>query len=293
MRWATALGIAVAAVLAVAGPTPVGASTRVPTRTTFSYGTAALQTVTVYRPTTPTGPSVVLVHGGGFRSSAGEARKLAIYADNLAADGDTVFVVNYRTDAGGVGIAGQVADVVAGTQWTLAHAAGFGARPDRLTIIGGSSGGLLAEDATLQLDAAAPGTVKAVISLSGTQDFATAFSYWLAIPGPAAQLHVTNLADVLGCTYVRINHVRTYTCPMAVETRYSPDLQVVAADCPAQWLILNGDNEEQPVAQARAMADALTAAGCQDSLDIFHDSAHAFDYWFTVLNQLQATIAAT
>jgi acetyl esterase/lipase len=293
-RSAVRRAVALVTLVVLIGSTanPAAASTGRTTKTVYSYGSDALQTVTVYRPTAVNGDSVVLVHGGGFRSSAGDASKLATEADSLAAFGDTVFVVNYRDDTGGVGIADQVADVVAGTEWSVAHAAGFGADPATLSVVGGSSGGLLAADAAEQLDASSPGAVRSVVTLSGTMDFATAFSYWQSLTGPLAQLHLTNLSTVLGCTVVSHKHVKTYTCPSATEVRYSPDQQVTGTDCPTHWLILNGLTEEQPTSQAVGMDDALAGAGCAHTLDLFADSAHAFDYWSVVLSQVQGTIAA-
>jgi acetyl esterase/lipase len=251
-----------------------------------SYGSDPLQTVGVYRSTAPNGASVVLVHGGGFRSSAHDALGLATNAHNLTADGDTVFVVNYRSDTDGVGIAGQTADVVSGTQWVIANAASFGAKPSDLTVIGGSSGGLLTGDAVEDLNDIHPGTVNTVITLSGTEDFATALAYWSTYPGPEGKQHMKDLTGTLGCPKSGVG------CSAALENEYSPDRQASSTNCAAQWIIFNGNAESQPTSQAMAMDNALIAARCPQTLDIFPDTAHAFDYWNTVLPQIQAAIKA-
>ena len=260
--------------------------------TTFHYGADPLQTVTVYTGPRPNGAAVVLVHGGGFTSSAKEALQLSTNARSLVSFGDTVFVVNYRDDGGGLGIADQVADVVAGVEWTIADAPEVGADPADVSIIGGSSGGLLAEDAAEQLDTAAPGTVHAVVSLSGTADFATAIAYWSGLGGSLAAQHLKGLVATLGCTVTKKKHVATYSCPSALESAYSPDQQVTPTDCAAHWLILNGMTEEQPTSQAVAMDDALVAQGCPETLDLFPDSAHGYDYWTNRLHEIQSVITA-
>ena len=284
-------GMALLGSLAAMGSTSASASPAVARNAIYSYGAGTLQTVTVYSPKVANGASVVLIHGGGFRSSAGDALHLAIEAITLVAYGDSVFVVNYRNDRGGVGIADQVADVVSGSDWVLANAASFGANPSALTMIGGSSGGLIAADAAELLNTASNGTVKTVITLSGPMDFGSIFSYWLPQGSPLAQLHRTDLSTVLGCTLTRHKHVRTYTCPTALEDQYSPDQQITSANCPNSWIIFNGLSEEQPTSQATAMDDALAAAGCTHSLNLFAGSAHAFDYWSVVKGQIQAAIA--
>ena len=117
------LGAVAAAPSAVAAPADrsaraAHATAARTTRTALTYGPAALQTVTAFSGPDPNGRTVVLVHGGGFRSSAGDTSHLATNADSLVALGDTVFDVNYRSDVDGVGVADQVADVVAGIELT-------------------------------------------------------------------------------------------------------------------------------------------------------------------------------
>jgi len=75
------------------------------------------------------------------------------------------------------------------------------------------------------------------------------------------------------------------TARQALEAQYSPDLQVTSSNCPAQWLIVNGTDEIQPTSQAVALDDALVAQGCPQTLDIFPDTAHSFDYWTVELRR--------
>jgi acetyl esterase/lipase len=279
--------VAVATVLWV-GPAAHGQSARpAKAKAVYTYGSDSLQTVTVYSPKKPNGASVVLIHGGGFRSSAHDASSLASNANSLTAYGDTVFIVNYRNDIDGVGIADQVADVVDGTDWVVDHAAGFGADPSDLTMIGGSSGGLLTGAAAEDLNSTHPGTVKTVITLSGTEDFANALSYWSTYPGPEGKQHMKDLTGTLGCPKSGVG------CSPSLESAYSPDRHVSSGTCTDQWIIFNGNDEVQPTSQATDMDDALAVAGCPHTLDIFPDTAHAFDYWSVALSQIQSAIQAS
>jgi acetyl esterase/lipase len=101
----------------------------------------------IYRPASP-GPwhALVDVHGGAWTNFD---RRIDAYPDTgLAAAGLVVVAVDFR-----MGPAHRyptaVADVVAAIRWTKAHAAELGARPDRVGIVGGSSGGHLAALAAL------------------------------------------------------------------------------------------------------------------------------------------------
>jgi acetyl esterase/lipase len=129
--------------------------------TIVNYGVDPLQTVTVYAAITPRSPMVVLIHGGGFRSSAGDAAHLATKAHSLVNAGFAVFTVNYRDDRTSGAFPNQVVDVLAGTRWAIANAAMYNADPARTTILGGSSGGTLAALAAESLGS----TVRHVIPL--------------------------------------------------------------------------------------------------------------------------------
>jgi acetyl esterase/lipase len=245
----------------------------------LSYGTDPLQTVAAWTAPAAGAPVVVLVHGGGFRSSAGDARKLSLDATQLANDGFAVFDVNYRSDsATQTAFPNEVADVVAGTQWAVAHAATYNGDPTDVNLIGGSAGGTLVGDAA----EAMPGQIHSVASLSGTNDLGAALTYWESVAGPTGSLHVKNITRALGCS--------TKTCTAAIEAPWSPARSVTPADCPARWLVLNENAEEQPVAQADALTAALQAAGCTVTETILTGSKHAYDYWASVRTTIELEI---
>ena len=271
--------LAGAVLLAAVGLSLVGtgaASARQPP--VLSYGADPLQTVEAWAAPGTDQPVVVIVHGGGFRSSAGDARKLALQATQLSNAGFAVFDVNYRTDsASQPAFPDEVTDVVDGTEWAIAHAADYHGNPADVNLIGGSAGGTIAADAAELL----PGQVHAVVSLSGTNDLATALAYWTQTPGKTGKLHVKNITQALGCT------AAACAAPAAA---WSPATRVTSADCPAHWLVLNERSEEQPVPQADELTAALGAAGCTVTEDVMDGTQHAYDYWSKAFPAIVSTL---
>jgi acetyl esterase/lipase len=94
-----------------------------------------------YRPIgAPPGHLLVDVHGGAWTYFD---RTVDAYFDRaLASAGLTVVALDFRMGSAHP-FEAAVADVVGGIRWAKAHAAELGARPDRVGLIGGSSGGHL------------------------------------------------------------------------------------------------------------------------------------------------------
>jgi acetyl esterase/lipase len=97
----------------------------------------------IYRPTADAPPAsvVVDVHGGAWSSldrTAGE-----VYAKALARRGHVVVSIDYRQGPDHKHPAAS-ADVAAALRWAKLHAAAFGVSPERVGVIGSSSGGHLA-----------------------------------------------------------------------------------------------------------------------------------------------------
>ncbi len=103
-----------------------------------------------YRPVgAPPGHLLVDVHGGAWTYFD---RTADAYFDRaLASAGLTVVALDFRMGSAHP-FEAAVADVVGGIRWAKAHAAELGARPDRVGLVGGSSGGHL-----LMLAALMPG----------------------------------------------------------------------------------------------------------------------------------------
>ena len=277
-----ALVVLVAAVVAIS----VSMTNASSTYTTLNYGSGVDQFENVYASKTPNSPVVLIVHGGGWNSSptANLEGKAAL---PLRAAGFTVFTVNYDDDSTQPAFPTEINDIVAATQYAEAHAAQYNGNPSEINYLGGSSGAQLAAYAAEELNSTSAGAIKSVATLSGPFDFPSLISYWSSVPpGNNAPLHLSNETTALGCVSVA-------TCSTAVEQKWSPDDNVTSQDCSTAWLIVNGNNELMPVAQANSMTAALKSAKCANVTEnIFADSKHAFDYWTpikpTVISFFQA-----
>jgi acetyl esterase/lipase len=103
----------------------------------------------IYRPKQVAGPLPVLVdvHGGAWRYFD---RRADAYIDRgLAAGGAAVVALDFR-QAPAARWPTAVADVVAGIRWVKANAARLDLSPDRVGLVGGSSGGHLLMCAALR-----------------------------------------------------------------------------------------------------------------------------------------------
>jgi acetyl esterase/lipase len=103
----------------------------------------------VYRPVDAGGacPALVDVHGGAWTHFD---RRADFYFDRaLAACGMVVVALDFRQGPAHR-YPSAIADVVAGVRWTKTHADDVGATPDRVGLIGGSSGGHIAMLAALR-----------------------------------------------------------------------------------------------------------------------------------------------
>lgn len=134
------------------------------------YGPTVDERLDVF-PGRPGGPVVVFVHGGYWRSMAGE--DFSFVAAGLTAAGATVVVTNY-----GLTPAVTIDEIVrqhrAAVAWTYRNIADYGADPERIAVAGHSAGGhgvamlLLtrwAEDYGLPID-----VIKGASAISGLFD---------------------------------------------------------------------------------------------------------------------------
>jgi acetyl esterase/lipase len=146
--------------------------------------------------------------------------------------------------------------------------------------VGGSAGGQLVASVAEQLAASRPGAVKAVVSLSGPFNFPqinTAFRTGT----------ITN-ESFKSNVHLALHWFGPF--PQAFAEAWSPALHAPRANCPP-WLLFNSETELIPLAQAREMQSNLTAAGCSARLVVVPGSAHSFEYWSQVEQQIIAFIA--
>jgi arylformamidase len=108
-----------------------------------AYGSAAIETLEIYRSGRAAAPIFVFIHGGAWRS--GRAAEFAFAAEMFRDAGAHYVVPDFYwvQEAGGslLVLADQVRRAIA---WVYRNAAGFGGDPGRLYVGGQSSGGHLA-----------------------------------------------------------------------------------------------------------------------------------------------------
>jgi len=273
-----------ASALALVLCAPAGAVKTSPVYRGVSYGPSPGELQTIYSQAPGArAPIVVLVHGGGWRlqklpTEQGSAAK------SLQLRGDTVFDINYDQDSPtALAFPLESNEVEAAVEWAIANASAYGGEASDVTLLGGSAGGLLAALAAEQLDARAPGTVRAVISLSGPTNFTTLVP--LAASGRIRDKnYVLSIGQALGCTGA------LQTCPQAYEQEWSPALQIPLSGCP-NWLLFASEVDETAVSQGSEMLADLTSAGCSATLETL-PTGHGFSYWPLVSAKVAAFIAA-
>lgn len=224
-----------------------------------SYGSNSQQKFDIHRARNgQVAPAVMMVHGGGWAN--GDKSEKTEYAKKLAANGFTVFNVNYRlASSTQVGYPAQVDDLKAVAAFIKANGPQYRADPNDINMVGGSAGAHLVMLTSLQMNKATAGSIKAVAEMSGPTDFMA--------PGTSGPVQ-----GFLGCN-------PTTQCSDALKKEASP-LWNVGPSCPAMY-VMHSNLEAIPVSQAQDMYDKLIApaAGCDAKLNRLSGSLHAFAYW--------------
>ncbi len=110
----------------------------------------------VYQATTnPNGAGIVLMPGGGYRNLAGWPTEGLQGAAKLNSYGITVFILHYRFNPNGTTFQHpcEMWDAQRSVRWARAHAAQYGVDPNRLGVLGFSSGGHQASTVSTHYDA--------------------------------------------------------------------------------------------------------------------------------------------
>lgn len=142
----------------------------------------------VYLPDTPPPyPAIVWVHGGGFTKGSKEASRSTLLS--WTTEGVAVFAIEYRL-APEFHFPAPVEDVIAAVRWLKGHAREYGVDPNRIALVGGSSGAQLVSyvGATQGRELG----VRAVVSFSATHELMERAKRDGSIsPGICALLNVT------------------------------------------------------------------------------------------------------
>jgi acetyl esterase len=268
-----AVAIMASLLIGLTGTSKVAAALPPPIKD-VAYGSDPLQKLDIYSAKVPNSPVVVFVHGGGWTTN--DKSDVGTQASALRQQGNVIFNINYRLDSATVGaFPMEIDDVKAAAQYAITNAAQYNGDPSKIILLGGSAGGQLVGMAAEQLNDAASGTVKAVVSLSGPTDFVSLIQddkNGVFGTKKTGKDFAANVPQALGCA---LND-----CTVATETQWSPASHVTAANCPAGgWLIFNSDAELIPLDQPNAMEAALQQNGCPVTKTILPGTDHAFSYW--------------
>ena len=109
----------------------------------------------VYPATNPNGAGIVMTPGGGYRNLAGWPTEGLQGAAKLNSYGITVFIVHYRFNPSGSGFMHpcEMWDAQRAVRWARAQATQYGVDPNRLGVLGFSSGGHMASTVSTHYDA--------------------------------------------------------------------------------------------------------------------------------------------
>jgi acetyl esterase/lipase len=217
-------------------------------------------TLDIYRPSTGTGPFpiVLQIYGGAWQR--GEPADNAWFARYFASRGYVVVAVDYRHAPQSTWPA-QFDDVRDALHWSRAHAAEFDGDPNRLIVLGRSSGAQLALLAAYR--DASP-SIKGVVNYYGPTDLAEG---WRHPPRPDP-LHVRSILEAyLGGT------------PAQVAERYRAASAVTYAGrkLPPTLSIYGSRDHIVEARFGRQLDRALTQAGATSVLLELPWSEHAFD----------------
>jgi len=255
------------------------------------YGPRVSEVANIYEAVTADPTTVMLVHGGGWRTqlSMTHLHKEAVALQDA---GFTVFDIDYSQDSTRIpAFPGEPENVEAAVRFAIAHAAQYNANPGNVVMVGGSAGGNLVALAAEHLDAESPGTVRGVVTLSGPMNFESL----LSMVGAGEITNANFVASVfraVGMNEEELEEGEEGAVGNSQAVREgSPVLNVHAAGCPA-WLIFNSEHELIPLSQAQEMSGALGAAGCQATVSVVPGRQHAFEYWNKVSPQIMSFIAS-
>jgi dienelactone hydrolase len=191
----------------------------------------------------------------------------------MAEVGFTVLNLEWQ-EYSGRGIWGfDTAQIEEAVRYVQANAGSLGVDATHLTMLGGSRGANLALLTALDMDLAAPGTVKAIAALSGDVDPAKQIER-----GQRGELDsgaAGRLSKAYDCEPILVN------CPAYYVARWSP-LEKATARAPAMFLAASeAERKTAWLEDQYELAAKLEACGVPN--EVFAAvKGHGFDYWHSV-----------
>jgi dienelactone hydrolase len=242
---------------------------------TVGYGPAPAQFAELYAG----GPAtVLLLHENGETWKA-----VSPYAEQLRLAGFTVVDLEWEKVKEKVGsevwgpLTSQIETAIG---YVRSHAAALGVDPARLAMVGGSRGANLSMLTALNVDLAEPGTIKAVVSLSGDANPRAQIertTHELENGEPVDKKALNKITKTYGCEKKLTN------CPLGYVAEWSPFQKVTETPAgeSAPAMLVMASKEEQTTANSadqQALAEALQADGVTAEA-VIPQSGHGFVYW--------------
>ncbi|MDL4815721.1 alpha/beta hydrolase [Actinomadura opuntiae] len=259
---------------------------RLPRSATYAYGPSASQRVDAYwRPSAAgnaktgrtaraqgaTRPGVLIVHGGYWLSGSKDSWKY--FARKLSDAGYVVLAANYRL-APKAQWPAQRNDALAALTFMKKHAATWNLDPDRIVVLGSSSGGQLAT----QIGTHGTGTdlVRGVVALSPPNNPFLAYKDGAAADASARQRKLRRA--VVGLVHCAPGSVDATPAAAGCWKRVEDaDSTTHASAGDAPMLLMHATGDFVPVTQSQGLASALRAAGVQVRVQTVRGDLHASD----------------
>jgi acetyl esterase/lipase len=223
--------------------------------------------------------TVLLLHENGSTVKA-----VARYAEQLQSGGFTVLALEWQKvpEKFGSQIWGPLTDQVKrAIAYVRANAAALGVDKDRLTMVGGSRGANVSMLTSLKANLSAPGTIKAVVSLSGDPDVLAQIARNRAKIEKGeepSRKAVNKISKTYGC------QKELTSCPFQYIEAWSAYQLVTetGAGATAPPMLLMASELEQQTADwedQQPMAEALNTAAGVSAEAFIPPSGHGFAYW--------------
>ena len=199
-------------------------------------------------------PAIIYVHGGRWRGGSRDYRE-SLDVAQWAGFGYFAMTIDHRL-VGSTPAPAPYQDLQCAIRWVHAHADEYGVDPDRVYLIGDSSGGHLVALAATLGESPFEHTggwddvrsdIRAAVSVSGPYDLDTLSwgDLWTPIEG--------NVEDA---------------------RRLASPIRQIAADTKPILVLHSDDDRSVPIQQAIDMADALDAAGVEHDFVHYTDRGH-------------------
>lgn len=209
-------------------------------------------------------PAVIIIHGGGFNGGHKDQRREIDIGSTLARHGYLGMSIDYKlwtAAATSPTWPQSLYDAKNAVRWLRRHADRLGVDADRIGVIGGSAGGLLA----------------AMLAVTGPED-----GFEPPDDGePAVSTAVRCAVDLYGPADLMAYHdMRMFLASREEDPesyrKASPVTHCSSEDAPV--LILHGTADKVvPIAQSEGFAQALSAAGVEHELIVIPEAPHTFD----------------